>query len=318
MERNKRKQHLIRIGSLLALWIAGLIFFKEPEVAPLPKPLPTEEEVPDQQDFTPQQSLVHASSLKVRQSDTLVLNMEEQPISIYFNGERFDAFQTGQNWLSVIGIGPQAKTGTYNLKASFINGESQELQIEVRKRSYPITRLEITPELTKQGYTPKTISENIDQRENQLIQQAMDAYHPKPYFSSPFQNPLSFMVDVGAYGNVRKSGTIELQHLGVDLDAKEGTPVRAVNDGTVAFQRKLTNYGNMLIVNHGLGIYSLYLHLDSFLVQEGQKVNKGQVIATSGNTGYSISPHLHFSIKVKGVSVDPVQFIKTFNEEIRK
>jgi murein DD-endopeptidase MepM/ murein hydrolase activator NlpD len=120
------------------------------------------------------------------------------------------------------------------------------------------------------------------------------------------------MTNVGAFGNIRKSGDVSLQHLGVDLDANTGTPVYAINDGKVTgVLEGLINYGNTVIIDHGLGIFSLYLHLDEFKVSLGQTVKKDDVIGLSGNTGYSIAPHLHFSIKLNGASVDPVKFINS-------
>ncbi len=319
MEKGKRKKHLIRIGSLLLVWAAGPILFHDSSQQTLPEPQQTQE-TPLQEEEKMQEpvSLLEVSSSTVQQSDTLILRMAKPPITVYFSGQRIYSFPMGEKWLAVNGIGPNAKTGLYSLKASFADGQSAEAQIQVKKRNYPITNLQVTKELEQQGYTPEAIAKNIGQTENQIIQQATSQYTAKPLFDSSFQNPLSSMIDVGAYGNIRKSGTIKLQHLGMDLDAKIGTPVYAINDGKVALQRKLTNYGNILIIDHGLGIYSLYLHLDKFFVQEGQAVQKGQTIATAGNTGYSLDPHLHFSIKVNGASVDPVKFIKTFNAEMRK
>jgi murein DD-endopeptidase MepM/ murein hydrolase activator NlpD len=106
--------------------------------------------------------------------------------------------------------------------------------------------------------------------------------------------------------------------LGVDLEAKEGDPVFSINDGVVRFSKELPNYGKTIIIDHGLGIFSLYLHLKEFKVSEGEKVKKGEIIALSGNTGYSISPHLHFSVKINGKSVDPLRFIDTVEKEMIK
>ncbi|TSD01862.1 MAG: peptidase M23, partial [Parcubacteria group bacterium Athens0714_26] len=77
-------------------------------------------------------------------------------------------------------------------------------------------------------------------------------------------------------------------------------------------------YGKTLIIDHGLGIFSLYLHLDEFKVLNGKGVKRGELVGLSGNTGYSISPHLHFSIKANGASVDPLKFIETTKKELTK
>jgi murein DD-endopeptidase MepM/ murein hydrolase activator NlpD len=109
-----------------------------------------------------------------------------------------------------------------------------------------------------------------------------------------------------------------LRHLGVDLEAPLNTPVYAINDGIVKFAQNLSTYGKTIIIDHGFGIYSLYLHLNDFKVKENERVKRGEVIGLSGNTGYSLSPHLHFSIKIQGITVEPLNFIEEFNKIITK
>ncbi|MDZ4231924.1 MAG: M23 family metallopeptidase, partial [Candidatus Pacearchaeota archaeon] len=205
--------------------------------------------------------------------------------------------------------------GSYDLQVVFPSQKVAE-RVEVHKRAFPVTQLVVTPELEEQGYTPSSIAENIALRENVMIQRAMERVAEPPYFTGPFYNPLASMNGVGAYGNIRKSGDIELQHLGLDLGAAMGTNVYAVNDGVVSFEDSLTNYGKTLIIDHGLGLYSLYLHLSEFQVSEKEEVKRGEVIARSGNTGYSIAPHLHYSMKLRGSSIDPSLFCDIVNREV--
>jgi len=123
---------------------------------------------------------------------------------------------------------------------------------------------------------------------------------------------------VGGYGNIRKQGEVALSHLGVDLEVPTGTPVYAVNDGVVRYTKESTNYGRAILIDHGLGIYSAYLHLDEFHAAEGQQVKRGEIIGLSGNTGYSLDPHVHFSIRTRQGSVDPLRFIDAVNKAICK
>jgi murein DD-endopeptidase MepM/ murein hydrolase activator NlpD len=102
-----------------------------------------------------------------------------------------------------------------------------------------------------------------------------------------------------------------MQHFGVDLAAKKDTEVFAINDGRVVLAENLSNYGKTIIIDHGLGIFSLYLHLDNFDVSVDQLVKNGQKIGLSGDTGASTGPHLHFSIRNSGSRVDPLLFIQT-------
>ena len=123
---------------------------------------------------------------------------------------------------------------------------------------------------------------------------------------------------VGDFGNIRKSESSSIQHLGVDLKADTGTPVYAVNDGVVRFSEDLNTYGKTLIIDHGLGIFSLYLHLNEFKVFSEQRIEQDDIMGFSGNTGYSIAPHLHFSIKVNGANIDPLKFIDLTEKEMMK
>lgn len=100
-------------------------------------------------------------------------------------------------------------------------------------------------------------------------------------------------------------------HFGADIRAPEGYPIRSIADGRVAHVGK--DYlleGNITIIDHGAGIYSLYLHQSEILVEIGDTVTKGQVIGKVGHTGNAIGPHLHLAVKVNGVLVDPIKLIE--------
>jgi murein DD-endopeptidase MepM/ murein hydrolase activator NlpD len=95
-------------------------------------------------------------------------------------------------------------------------------------------------------------------------------------------------------------------HLGYDLASTENAPVGASNSGVIKFTGDLGIYGNTVVVDHGQGIMSLYGHLSEILVQEGQAVEKGEVIAKTGSSGFADGDHLHFSILIHGIEVSPL------------
>lgn len=97
-------------------------------------------------------------------------------------------------------------------------------------------------------------------------------------------------------------------HLGVDLASTAQSPIEAANAGTVLFADFLGIYGNCVIIDHGQGIASLYAHLSSMAVKPGDQVTAGQVVGNSGATGFAGGDHLHFSILVGGVFVDPKEW----------
>ncbi len=98
-------------------------------------------------------------------------------------------------------------------------------------------------------------------------------------------------------------------HSGIDISADRGTAVKAPAPGTVLFAGSQAEYGNTVILDHGNDIKSLYGHLQKIQVNQGQHVERGQVIALSGNTGKSSGPHLHYEILVKGQAVNPRGFL---------
>ena len=98
-------------------------------------------------------------------------------------------------------------------------------------------------------------------------------------------------------------------HTGIDIGCGSNTTIVAANSGTVIKAAWNNSYGNMIMVDHGGGIVTLYAHLNSFLVSNGDVVAKGQAIAKSGSTGMSTGPHLHFEVRVNGNYVDPTQYV---------
>jgi murein DD-endopeptidase MepM/ murein hydrolase activator NlpD len=97
-------------------------------------------------------------------------------------------------------------------------------------------------------------------------------------------------------------------HLGFDLAGVEHMPVAAANDGVVVFAGFLGIFGNAVVIDHGCGLQSLYGHMSSFAVKEGEQVKRGQVIGRSGQTGLAAGDHVHFTILLDGIPVNPVEW----------
>jgi murein DD-endopeptidase MepM/ murein hydrolase activator NlpD len=97
-------------------------------------------------------------------------------------------------------------------------------------------------------------------------------------------------------------------HAGVDLGTAVGTPVRAVGAGVVRRASSDRINGRILVLDHGRGVVTTYCHNDALLVRDGQRVDKGQIVARSGTSGLTTGPHLHYQIDLAGEPVDPLRF----------
>jgi murein DD-endopeptidase MepM/ murein hydrolase activator NlpD len=98
-------------------------------------------------------------------------------------------------------------------------------------------------------------------------------------------------------------------HEGLDIAAPHGTPIVATADGVVSFAGPLAAFGNVVFINHGHGFTTFYAHNSSNRVQEGQRVKRGEVIATVGTTGRTTGPHVHYEIQANGATVNPFKYI---------
>lgn len=115
-------------------------------------------------------------------------------------------------------------------------------------------------------------------------------------------------LDWPVYGSI--SQYYRSGHLAIDIATKRGTPIKAADSGYVTYAGYQGGYGNFIIVDHGNGIVTRYAHCDSLLASVGQKVDKGQTIATLGSTGRSTGPHLHFEVQSYGSFQNPLNYLK--------
>ncbi len=141
-----------------------------------------------------------------------------------------------------------------------------------------------------------------------------NTYTKERYWHMPFALPLQSAI-TSPFGSARVfNNEVKSFHGGTDFRAKIGTPIHASNDGVVVIAKERFLAGKSVVINHGEGIFSMYYHCSDIKVKVGQKVQKGQVVALSGDTGRVSGAHLHFGMLVNGVQVDPIDFINQVNK----
>ena len=98
-------------------------------------------------------------------------------------------------------------------------------------------------------------------------------------------------------------------HKGIDIGASTGSDIVAAASGTVIISTYSVSAGNYIMIDHGGGVFTVYMHCSQLLASVGDKVSQGQVIAKVGSTGYSTGPHLHFGIRSGGAYVNPLKYV---------
>ncbi len=179
--------------------------------------------------------------------------------------------------------------------------------VPIVKKKYRISRIWFKSKKRKVNKEKlKKILARI-KRERIILRKTLRIYTYRLFREKYFRKPLKILRISTPFGALRiLNGKRRYIHWGVDFRGRWGTPVYASLSGKVVLARNFYLTGNTVVINHGLGIYTLYAHLSKISVKEGQFVKAGRMIGRIGSTGRSTGPHLHFGIYINGVRVDPI------------
>jgi murein DD-endopeptidase MepM/ murein hydrolase activator NlpD len=209
------------------------------------------------------------------------------------------------------------------------NSVSRPLPSELQPRRFPSGTVELTdqflaaklPELLpERGAIPRdqyaaaflTVNRDLRKKAEDTKRQLATRTRPEPLWAGAFIQPRNTKV----FSNFAESRSYRYNgqqvdtavHLGFDLASLKHSPVPAANSGVVVFAGPLTIYGNAVVLDHGLGLQTLYGHLSSIAVKEGDQVKQGQELGRTGATGLAVGDHLHYEVLIGGVSVTPVEW----------
>lgn len=297
---------------ILMPFIAVAVFLSRPEALPAKHveatPIQTAEVEPVSLSFLPK---------SVEQGEPVLVTIENLGTStvksLVWDGKVLKTFENAGQIQALIGLDLRLTPKTYPVELTLNDGQVIKKDLIVKKRDIVSAPLGIPESLggnttTSEQALLKTLAD-----EGAIIN-AIPSGNTKLWngnFRLPIDPPIT-ITDV--YGYSRETGASTLAHKGTDFRASVGTSVYAINTGKVAYVGYLRNYGNVVVLDHGLGLLSIYMHLSQVLVKVGESVEKSALIARSGETGYVLGPHLHLTVRVGGISIDPMRFLKLLGE----
>lgn len=217
--------------------------------------------------------------------------------------------QDPDTWLAFLGLDLGIKKGPYPVEISilFVDGHHQNIRREilVHEKEFPIKKLWVKQEFVT---PPREVLDRI-QWESELLAQVYGIFTPQWFGEGPFIIPSEGEVSPN-FGERRMfNNEPRSPHSGVDISSPFGAPVRASNSGRIVLAKDLYFAGKTVVIDHGLGVFTLYCHFSKIVGSRGEMVKKGDIIGEIGATGRVTGPHLHWGVKVSGNRVDPLSLL---------
>jgi murein DD-endopeptidase MepM/ murein hydrolase activator NlpD len=218
-----------------------------------------------------------------------------------------------KSWFALAGVSLETAPGSYALA---LTGETTSGKVPGTKtsfsRNFAISRAKYPKIAVKLSVEGKFTEPSPEQQQQiaegqQVKKDYLNRVTPEREWSGDFTAPADAGIS-DVFGSQRVfNGKTSSPHLGLDFRVPSGTPVAAMNGGTVLLARPLYFEGNFVVLDHGQGFLTLYLHLSEFKVKEGDQVKRGQTIGLSGGTGRATGPHLHVAVRWQGTYLDPAR-----------
>jgi len=232
-------------------------------------------------------------------------------------GHKLQFFQRGEKWIALAGVDVEGAVGPSTLRISAQTGNDGPLDlsqtIEIHPAHYRTGALTVPPKFVEPGPDEqKVIAADSDIKAKVFASSAGD-----PLWRGSFRAPV-LAKPTDSFGTRRMfNGKLASIHKGMDFRAAKGTVVRASNSGVVVLARPLYYEGNCVILDHGLGLYTLSMHFSRIDVHEGQRVVAGDKLGLSGATGRVTGPHLHWAVRWEGAYLDPAKLLRLNLNAIR-
>jgi murein DD-endopeptidase MepM/ murein hydrolase activator NlpD len=213
---------------------------------------------------------------------------------------------------AIVPVALDSTAGEHDLAVSVTDEFGQvhtvHMPVAVREFPEPVELLHLEPDVLALS-TPAA-----KELERTTLDRVFAATPPQPAWHDTFGMPIEG-VSTSGFGSPRRyaPGGRVSYHEGLDLAAPTGTPIHATNAGTVVVAGPFPIKGNLVVIDHGDGVFSLYFHQSKILVRVGNHVERGDIVGLVGTTGLSTGPHLHWEVRVDGVPTNPLAWVgKTF------
>jgi murein DD-endopeptidase MepM/ murein hydrolase activator NlpD len=213
-------------------------------------------------------------------------------------------------WYALAGVDVKAQPGPSNLQISARASAGATIDltrmVQILPAHYRTSTLTVAPKFVEPG--PDELSRI--KVEVELKSKVFAASAAQPLWSGDFRAPV-LAAPTDSFGTRRTfNGELASIHEGMDFRAATGTPVRAGNNGEVVLARPLYYEGNCVVIDHGLGLFTISMHLSRIDVHEGDHVTQGQRIGLSGATGRVTGPHLHWAVRWQNAYLDPAKLLR--------
>lgn len=255
------------------------------------------------------------AAFSAAQGQALELEYPTEPnlvgVAVQWSNHSVPFVAVGEHWRATVGVDLDSRPGDHAVEVTFRYADGhtrvQREPIEVRGQQYPTTELTVEDRYVELNPEDQARAEREGRETNAIY----DTLTPQRYWTAPFRVPVEGATDGRNFGHRRVfNGQPRAPHSGADLRARTGTPIQAANRGRVVLAKDLFYSGNAVFIDHGMGLYTTYLHLSQIDVEVGQIVEAGQRIGLAGATGRVTGPHLHWGVRILDARVDPFSLVR--------
>ena len=233
--------------------------------------------------------------------DVFIINVNSENVpTAQFQGRSVNFYGNNESYKALNFVDINTEPGKHPITINHDN-QTSTYKVIVKFKNFPIKNITLKSE--KVFLSPE--NEKRADAEEAVLKSIWNQVTPDPLWNDIFIKPIPS--DITSPFGVKRiiNEKKESRHRGTDYRGKTGTPIKSINSGMVVLTGNHFYGGNTVVIDHGLGLFSVYLHLYKTNVSTGDIVNKGEILGLVGSTGRASGPHLHLSVKLNGESINP-------------